>query len=957
VTRALDLGAWERRVVAVSLFVTAVVMSSYLPSVRFRTDVYAGWPWSHSATQQQLRSQLSFVPNRGQVDARVRYHAQDGGATLWFTRKQAVFAVPGTDRGAVVALRFLRANPEASVVAAGKATATVNYLTGPASSWRTGLPTYRRLVYRDLWPGTDLRFDGRGGTLRYELRLTPGTDPSRIRMAYRGAESLSLDRGGNLVIDTPAGAVTDSHPIAYQVVGGRRIPVMSAYTVAGRRFGFVLGPYDHTRPLVIDPEVVYSTFLGGAAMDQGKAVAVDASGNAYVAGLTASADFPASTGAYDLSRGGFEDAFVTKLNADGSAVVYSTYLGGSGADEAYGLALDPSGDAYVTGLTGSADFPTTSGAVQSALHGPVDAFVTKLNPDGSGVLYSTLLGGTGVDFANAIAVDSAGSAYLAGDSRSDNFPTTVGSYDTSYADGFDDAFAAKLNRDGSALVYSTYLGGSFGDDALGVALDAGGNAYVTGFTTSEDYPVTDGVYDPFFNGRADAFVTKLNAAGSDPVYSTFLGGSMRDDGFGISVDGSGSAYVTGDSGSGDFPATAGSSDTSLNGGTDAFVAKLDAAGSDVVYSTYVGGISNDQGQGLAVQSDGTVFVTGTTSSPDYPSTADAYDGSLGGGSDAFVTEVDAAGSALVYSSFLGGSSTDAGSRIAVGGPDEAFVTGYTVSTDYPTTEGVTDASLGGSADAFVTKLGSAGVVDPPPPAQSPPAAVTLSPAAGTDTVGTTHTVTANVTDSSGDPVSGVVVPVTVTGSVTTSAQCTTDDAGQCSVTYGGPQLPGADSIAAFADTNQNGTQDSDEPGASANETWVLPDSTPGWVHANGHLRTDQGHRVTLAELAASDGSQSRGMCVVVDHTARRWLKCQSVTAFVQSGHSVTVYGAALDGGLSTTYVIHAVDGGKPGRGLDTFSIETTSGFSVSGTLDGGRVHCKNLGPRRVGHEAAHTTKR
>jgi hypothetical protein len=452
----------------------------------------------------------------------------------------------------------------------------------------------------------------------------------------------------------------------------------------------------------------YSTFLGGTDGDGGYALALDREGNVYVSGVTNSFDFPTTPGAFDPSYNGGPDVFVTKLNAAGSALVYSTFLGGGGSEVGYAIAVDRAGRAHVTGQTSSQDFPTTAGAFDRTFNGGIgDAFAAKLSAAGTRLVYSTYLGSADSDAGHAIAVDRSGKAYVNGFAGAAGFPTTPGAYDTSCNS---DAFVTKLAKNGRALVYSTCLGGAQGELGEGVAVDPDGNAYVTGMTASADFPATPGAFDESWNGADDAYVTKLNPSGSALVYSTFLGGTGLEDGFGLALDRVGGAYVTGNTASGDFPTTPGAFDRSYNGGfRDVFVTKVDASGSALAYSTFLGGSSGDLGQAIAVGRDGNAYATGTTASGSFPTTPNAFDRSLSGGGDAFVTRLDVAGSALVYSTFLGGSSVlmDGGEAIAADRAGSAFVTGGTASADFPTTPDAFDPTFNGpdfGGDAFVTKL-------------------------------------------------------------------------------------------------------------------------------------------------------------------------------------------------------------------------------------------------------------
>jgi Beta-propeller repeat len=449
--------------------------------------------------------------------------------------------------------------------------------------------------------------------------------------------------------------------------------------------------------------LAYSTYLGGSDSEHALGIAVDAAGSAYLTGDTGSADFPTVPGALDTSYNGTGDAFVTKLAPNGASLVYSTYLGGRGADGGLGIAVDGAGSAYLTGYTGSADFPTTPGALDTSFNGFDDAFVTKLASNGAKLLYSTYLGGSdGNDIGYGIAIGAADSAYVTGYTSSANFPTTPGAFDTSL-NSFD-AFVTKLAPDGRSLAYSTYLGGSATDLGFGIAVDAARSAYVTGETVSLDFPTTPGAFGSSLDLAQDAFVTKLAPNGASLVYSSYLGGSSYDNGVGVAVDAAGSAYLTGQTQSVDFPTTPGAFDTSADG-ADEFVTKLAPDGASLVYSTYLGGGGGEYSFGIAVDGAGSAYVTGQTSSDNFPTTPGALSSSLDGPTDAFATKLVPSGASLAYSTYLGGSSFDGGGgAIAVDAAGSAYVTGQTQSVDFPTTPGAFDTSLNGCCDAFVTKL-------------------------------------------------------------------------------------------------------------------------------------------------------------------------------------------------------------------------------------------------------------
>jgi hypothetical protein len=882
------------------------------------------------------RLPLSFVRNAGGTDSPARYSSQGPGYHIAFAPGEALLSFIKGKRGATLALRFTRANAKATPEGVRRLPGTVNYLLGNApSGWRTSLPTYGEVVYRNLWPGIDMAFRGDKGKLKYQFVLRSGARVQDIRLAYRGTDGLSVDGRGDLLIHSSLGMMVDSNPLSYQEIRGRRVPVPSRFALGhDGAFGFAVGGYYRDRPLVIDPGLAYSTFLGGTDNDFATGIALDGSGNAFITGDTASADFPTTPGAFDPSFNGVPDAFVTKLNPTGTALAYSTYLGGEDLDRGVDIAVDGAGNAYVTGGTGSADFPTTAGAFDTSYNGVGDAFVTKLNPTGTALAYSTYLGGRDNDFGFGIAVDGAGDAYVHGHTFSADFPTTVGAFDTSFNGDFD-AFVTKLNPAGTGLAYSTYLGGRDYEEGLGIAVDAGGHAYVTGFTLSEDFPTTPGAFDTSFTGVGDGFVTKLNPTGTALAYSTYLDGAAGD---GIALDKDGDAYLTGNA-SADFPTTQGAFDTSFNGVEDAFVTKLNPTGTALAYSTYLGGGGDDIGNGIALDGSGDAYVTGQTSSEDFPTTAGAFDPSSNGDFDAFVTKLNPTGNALAYSTYLGGEFDDFATGIALDGSGEPYVIGITLSGDFPTTPGAFDTSFNGFYDAFVTKLGL-GV--------GTPATLILSPNSATNMVGATHCVTATVEDASGNPVSGVTVRFSVPTAVAThaspaSGSASTDAMGQATFCYSA-SLPGQDSIDAFADTNGNGTPDPGEPSATATKAWTLPPSTPSCkVTQDGWIIADNRDRATFrgnAKVGADRSLQGQEQYRDKGPAQPRNVRSIRLTAATCSADlkSATIFGTATINGFGTfVFRIDVTDGGKAGTD-DTYGIITSDGYaSGQKRLRGGNV--------------------
>ena len=655
---------------------------------------------------------LRFEANRGQTDAAVRFTSRGPGYRLFLTSREAVFAF--AHQATVVRLQLEGAAPRPRITGENELPARSNYLIGnDPAQWHTGVPNFAKVRYRGIYPGIDLVYYGSEDRLEHDFIVAPGADPGRIAIRVRGAGPLRI-RNGEALIGTEEADIRLLRPQIYQEVNGSRRPVQGGYVLrAGNRLGFAIGNYDRKLPLVIDPVLGYSTYLGGTGDEYSQGVAVDASGNAYVVGYTYGADFPTTPGAYQSApKGGSDTAFLSKLSPDGSTLLYSTYIGGNKGSEGYGITLDTAGNIYLTGNTDSTDFPITANAVQKTNNWG-DAFVLKLAPDGVTVLYSTFLGGSSGDYGYGIALDPAGNIYFSGSTFSKNFPTSATAFQKTMA-GWYAPFAAKISADGSSLVYSTYLGGHNGDFGHGLAVDANGYAYVTGTAADSFFPTTPGAFQTTFGGVQDGFVTKLSQDGSALVYSSFLGGGNYETGASIAVDSAGSAYVTGYSQSGNFPTTAGAFQTVLGTGSgNAFVTKLSPDGSSAVYSTLLGGTGGpgggDSGASITLTNAGEAWITGTTASADFPVTADAIQGSKPGvgNRNAFATRFSANGSSLIFSTYLGGSSVngEGGNGIVLDTLGNAYVTGETSSTNFPVSPyAFQDANAGGH-DAFITKLG------------------------------------------------------------------------------------------------------------------------------------------------------------------------------------------------------------------------------------------------------------
>ncbi|HYP25858.1 MAG TPA: SBBP repeat-containing protein [Blastocatellia bacterium] len=517
---------------------------------------------------------LRFEANRGQAGRGIDFLSRGAGYSLLLGSTQAVFALShpsSTDSGgrgkvSLLRMRLLGANEGARPEALDLMQGTSNYFKGKdQKKWRTGVPNYARVLYRRVYEGVDVSYYGNRRELEYDFIVAPGASLRAIALKFDGARRVKLDAKGDLLLSTAAGEMRQRKPVAYQEVDGARREVEARYVIKGKgRVGFKVGEYDASKPLVIDPIFSYSTYLGGSSEDTAFDIVVDSGGNAYVTGRTQSFNFPVNIDAYDPTFHSFIDVFVTKLNAAGSDIIYSTYIGGESAEEGFDIAVDPSGNAYVTGYTQSDDYPTTPGAFQTTKSDfDSSAFVTKLNSSGTALVYSTFIDGDGFEQANGIALDSSNSAYITGSTGSSNFPTTPGAFQTTNTWGNVDAFITKLNSAGTALDYSTYLGGSGQESASGIAVDSTGLAYVTGSTSSSDFDTTPGAFQTIYGGAppfssvGDGFVTKLNSNGTGLIYSTYLGGAGSDDGRSVAVSVAGEAYVVGATSSPNFPTTPG----------------------------------------------------------------------------------------------------------------------------------------------------------------------------------------------------------------------------------------------------------------------------------------------------------------------------------------------------------------------------------------------------------------
>jgi hypothetical protein len=730
---------------------------------------------------------LVFEPNRGQSSAPAHFLTRTPWASVFFTTSGLTLALrDGTTSqvadprsttlgngianaqpetiDTMVEVRFLGANLDTSIAGGAALPGKVNYFTGSdPSAWRTDLPTYADITYKGIYPGIDLAYAGTAGQLKGTYTVAPGADPGMIAWSYTGASGVTVDGAGNLQIalaGAPGRTLTEQTPIAWQDIDGNRIGVQAAYHVApDRSVSFRLGSYNPAYALVIDPTIIFSTFLGGSGLEDARGVTRDAQGNVYIMGATASINFPLQSPYQPVYGGGTFDTYIAKFDATGSTLIYSTYLGGNQEDFGIEVISDAAGNAYLTGYTSSTNFPVVT-PIQATNRGLRDVYVSKLSPDGNSLLYSTYLGGTDVDFGFAVRLDEVGNIHVVAETASQNYPTFNPLQAT--LRGERDAAVTKLNPTGSAYLYSTYLGGNSLEGGYGLALDQAGNAYVTGVTWSTNFPLQNPFQPVFGGGTYDAFVSKISATGTTLIYSTYLGGANNDVGETVVLHNN-DAIVSGYTSSPNFPLQ--SPLQPIHGGlTDAFLSRLDSEGDDLVYSTYLGGNQNDLSWGMAVNPAGEVYLVGHTGSTNFP-LFNPVQGQYGGGTDdGFVSKVAASGQNLLYSTFIGGSNTDLTLAVVLDG-ETAYVSGRTSSTNFPLVDPYQSTYGGGQSDAVLLAINDQ-------PLSTPTATNTRTSTVtrtSTSTVTSTATSTATATST---PTSTSTFTSTATPTATASSTAT-----------------------------------------------------------------------------------------------------------------------------------------------------------------------------------------
>jgi hypothetical protein len=692
---------------------------------------------------------MSFERNDGQVSPEVRYIGRGLGYTTYLTDSEAVLvlAAPSVktnypSHGAgmypdavaggttqVIRISLKGGNSSPGLAGADRLPGEANYFIGSdPHKWKTGVPTFGKVNYEGVYPGVDLSYYGNHGQLEFDFTVAPGADPGLISLSYEGVESIALAGEGGLVLKTVAGELPQAAPVIYQEEEGRKVRVDGEYVLReGRSVGFRVHEYDRSKPLVIDPVIQYSTLLGGTGGEAAFGLAVDSAGNSYVTGTTRSTDFPTVTPAQGATGGGARDVFVTKINPTGSAILYSTYVGGSGDEQGIDIAVNGSGGAYVTGWTTSTNFPLAS-PFQNFNGGGTDGFLARLGPAGNSLVYSTYAGGSGDDVGTGIALDSSGNIYGIGYTNSPNLQV-VNAFQPSKGAGYD-AYLVKTNAAGSSIIYSTYLGGNGDDFGNKIAVDGSGNVYGIGDTSSTDL-LTTGGFQTFKAGVFDAYIAELSANGSTLLYGTYAGGANDDGGTAIALDSSGNIYVAGFTNSPSL-LTINALQFNKRLGYDGFFTKIAASRESFVYSSYLGGDGNERIDDLAVDSAGNLFLTGRTDSTSFPISSPVQ-GSNAGLNDVFLSVVAASGDSLLYSTYLGGSGDDIGWGVGIDGQSNAYVVGQTLSGNYPVTGSL--QPFRGTSDAFVTKVSPpptpTPTPTPTPPLDPEPATVSFASATGT----------------------------------------------------------------------------------------------------------------------------------------------------------------------------------------------------------------------------------
>ncbi len=692
--------------------------------------------WSVNTTSVMATSATTFTlplifqPNYGQFNSEVKFFSRQREGFLLFTSSEMIliFDAPHEEtfdkitrtssHSTEVRLQFIGANSSPNISGLDLLPGKYHYLGGSdPAQWHTDIPMYTKVRYNNVYPGIHMIYYGNNGRLEYDVIVESGFDPHDVILSFDGVDTLSIDHGGNLVLSVGEARLVYQKPVIYQdsiepssgdSVMRTRVLIEGGYRITSDgRVGFNVAVFDRTKSLVIDPVLVYSSYLGGRGFDQGSGIGLDATGHVFVAGTT-NGGFPISSSLQPTGTGA-QDVFVSKFTPAGDELIYSTVIGGRDIDVANDIAVDANGEVYVVGSTFSKDFPSTNGSFQPSISGGVDAFVFKLNSEGSELVYSTFLGTSETDIGLGVAVDSAGEVFITGRTGAKDFLTSDAVVQPQSGGG-NDAFVTRLDASGTALLYSTYLGGVGDDQGEAIAVDSFGQVVVTGVTDSEDFPTTEKSVQTVLGGRDDAFIVKLNSEGTEFEYSSYLGGMGDDRGRGVALDNEGNGYIVGGTRSIDFPTTEGvfqpdfgSNNEERNG--DVFVSKVSPAGEFLVFSTYIGGQRDDTGNDIALDLEGNTYITGRTTSDNFP-IINAVQGEKNGGifdGEIFAAKLHSDGALLAYSTYIGGESDDKGTAIIVDHASNAYIVGKTLSVDFPTLNAHQE-TFGMESDAVILKF-------------------------------------------------------------------------------------------------------------------------------------------------------------------------------------------------------------------------------------------------------------
>ena len=693
-------------------------------------------PTPNQAVETTKSHAPHFVANQGQWPAHVQFAVRTGASRLHFEKNAIVVKRSSFERSHVVRLHFVDAKA-AQFRGVDRQQARFHYFVGDATTWRSDVPSFARLRADDVWSGIDLiaRRDGQG--IAYDLELGAKADLDSARVRVEGARGIAVDPSGRLVITTSNGTLRQSAPIAWIEDGGQRRSVEARFVLHGQDcYGFAAPSPKGDEKLVIDPGIEWSSFLGGSGYDYAKDVASHTDGRLTITGYTASGSFPTTSGAFDRSFNASIDAFVTRFAADGKSLAWSTFIGGAGRDWPTSVAVDKNAVTTIAGYTESTRFPTTSGALSTKYGGTGDSFVARLSADGSKLLWSTFLGGSDYEICHAVAVDDSGHASVAGWTKSTNFPTSSGAYDSSYA-AKGDAFVARIHSSGSSLVFGTYLGGANWDLLTGIGVHKDGSVSVAGECWGGGWPTTSGAFQTkYAGGKSDSVVARVSADGKKLLHSGYFGGSSWDPTYDLALDGD-EAIIIGQSWSPNLPVSGNAFQKKHAGGGDAFAARFDAKGSKIVFATYYGGSAGeDVAHAVGVDPFGAVVIAGWSKSSNLPVSAGAHQGTYGGKGDGFFARFSPDGSQLWHASYHGGAAYDPIHAAAVDTIGRIFVGGEAWWTDFPTSSGAFDRTYNGGGDA------TAGVIDllpigarrygsaTPPCSKHSPTGVTVQPREG-----------------------------------------------------------------------------------------------------------------------------------------------------------------------------------------------------------------------------------